>query len=100
MTERPVLEPRLQEIAHRMAAVERRLDRTVDRLPDIRVLPACLRPLAATLVAILVVGAREATRRHEALQARRDGRLPLATCALGWVVGRWRRARARDRSAP
>jgi hypothetical protein len=100
MTERPVPEARLQEIAHRVAVVERRLNRAVDRLVDIRVLPAFLRPLAATLMTILVVGAREATRRYEALQARRDGRLPLATCALGWVVRCWQPARACDRSAP
>jgi hypothetical protein len=40
MTERPVLEPRLQEMEQRITLVERRLDRAVNLMLDIRVLPA------------------------------------------------------------
>lgn len=87
-----LMEPRLQSLERRMDRVQARLDRTL----DVATAPAFLLPLIAVLISILVVGARDAMLRRDALHVLAYGLLPLVTFALGWTLGRWRRASRRE----
>ena len=51
-------------------------------------------------MAILIVGARERTSRHEALQVLCYSMLLLVTFALGWVLGRWWHSRRWEKHEP
>jgi hypothetical protein len=87
-----LMEPRLQSLERRVDRLQARLDRTL----DITAAPAFLLPLIAVLVSIVIVGARDATLRRDALHVLAYGLLPLVTFALGWALGRWRRASRRE----
>jgi hypothetical protein len=88
----PFMEPRLQSLDRRIDRVQARLDRTL----DVSAAPIFLLPLLIVLVSILIVGARDATLRRDALHVLAYGLLPLVTFALGWALGRWQRASRRE----
>ena len=96
MTDADRLEPRLQSLERRVNRMQARLDRTL----DIAMAPGFLLPLLSVLIGIVIIGARDETRRRDAMAVVAYGVLPFVTFILGWVLGRWWRSRRWEHDAP